>query len=57
MQLVLEQYDYNVTRNSNFRVQNRQSCQEIPNCSNFKLIMTIYLNFNKIGVFDISKVI
>ena len=57
MQLVLGQYDYYVTRISNFRVQNRQSCQEIPNCSNFKLIMTIYLNFNKIGVFDISKVI
>ena len=40
MQLVLGRYDYYVTRNSNFSVQNEQSCQEIPNCSNFKLIMT-----------------
>ena len=40
MQLVLGRYDYYVTRNSNFSVQNKQSCQEIPNCGNFKLIMT-----------------
>ena len=49
MQLVLGRYDYYVTRNSNFSVQNEQSCQEIPtnsNCSNFKLIMTNLPNFN-----------
>ena len=37
---VLGRYDYQVTRNSNFSVQNEQSCQKIPNCSNFKLITT-----------------
>ena len=30
----------------NFSVQNEQSSQEIPNCNNFKLIMTNFRNFN-----------
>ena len=48
MQLVLGRYDYEVTRNSNFSVQNGQiSCQEIPNCSNLKLIMTNLPKFQR----------
>ena len=38
MQLVSDRYDYKVTRNCNFSVQNGQSCQEICNCNNFHLI-------------------
>ena len=54
MQLVLGRYDYYVTRNSNFSVQNEQSCQEIPNCSNFKLIMTNLPKFQRKLVYLIS---
>ena len=54
MQLVLGRYDYDVTRNSNFSVQNKQSCQEIPNCSNFKLTMTNLPKFQQKLVYLIS---
>ena len=54
MQLVLGRYDYEVTRNSNFSVQNEQSCQEIPNCSNFKLIMTSLPKFQRKLVYLLS---
>ena len=54
MQLVLGRYDYKVTRNSNFSVQNEQSCQEIPNCSNFKLFITNLPKFQRKLVYFIS---
>ena len=54
MQLVLGRYDYFVTRNSNFSVQNKQSCQEITNCSNFKFIITNLPKFQRKLVYLIS---
>ena len=54
MQLVLGRYDYQATRNSNFSVQNEQSCQKIPNCSHFKLIMPNLPNFQRKLVYLIS---
>ena len=51
MQLVLGRHNYYVTRNSNFSVQNEQSCQEIPNCSNFKLIVINLPKFQRTLVF------
>ena len=54
MQLVLGRYDYKVTRNSNFSVQNKQSCQEILNCSNFRLIITNLPKFQRKLVYLIS---
>ena len=55
MQLVLGLYgDTTVTRNSNFSVQNEQSCKKIPNCSNFKLIMTNLPKFQRKLVYLIS---
>ena len=41
-------------RNSNFSVQNGQSCQEIPNCSIFKPIMTNLPKFQRKLVYLIS---
>ena len=55
MQLVLDLYDYKITRNSNFSAQNEQSCQEISNCSNFKLIMTNLPKFQRKLVYLISS--
>ena len=55
MQLVLGRYDYKVTRNSNFSVQNGQNCQEMPNCSNFILIMTNLPKFQRKMVYLISS--
>ena len=54
MQLVLGRYDYEVTRNSNFSVQTKQSCQEISICGNFKLIMTNLPKFQRKLVYLIS---
>ena len=39
MQLVADQYDYQVTCNCNFSDQNGQSCQEICKCNNVHLFM------------------
>ena len=36
-----------LTRSGNFSVQNEQRCQEIPNCSNFKLVMTNLPKFQR----------
>ena len=41
-------------RNINFSVQNEQSCQKIPNCSNIKLIMTNLPKFQRKLVYLIS---
>ena len=41
-------------RNSNFSFQNEQGCQEIPKCSNFKLIVTNLPKFQRKLVYLIS---
>ena len=54
MQLVLGRCDYEVTRNSNFSVQNEQNCQDILYCSIFKLIITNLPKFQRKLVYLIS---
>ena len=49
MQLVSGRYDYYVTRNCNFSVQNCQSYQELCNCNNFHLIT---INLHKFLLFS-----
>ena len=57
MQLVPDQYDYQVTHNCNFSDQNRQRCQEICKCNNFHLYDKWTQVLTENGVFHLSKVI
>ena len=47
-------YNYKVTRNCNYSVQNGQRCQEIYKCNNFKTHYDKFTQiFTEIGVFPI----